>query len=79
MGPLLLKGWQEAPANGLSLLVGFYVTIILVTLGIMLLFAGARNSWAACVSRTLLGISGIAMACFGFYELWLVFKGIWPN
>ena len=25
MGPLLLKGWRESPANGISLLVIFYV------------------------------------------------------
>jgi threonine/homoserine/homoserine lactone efflux protein len=78
MGPLLLKGWQEAPANGLSLLVGFYATIIIVTLGIMLIFAGARNLGPR-VSRTIVGISAIAMACFGFYELWLVLKMVLPN
>jgi hypothetical protein len=69
MGPLLLKGWRETPANGISLLVGFYTTMILVTLGIILVFAFARNLGPS-VSRTLVGISAIAMACFGFYELW---------
>ena len=69
MGPLLLKGWRETPVNGISLLVGFYTAMILVTLGIILLFAFAR-SLGPRVSRTLVGISAIAMACFGFYELW---------
>ena len=78
MGPLLLKGWQEAPANGLSLLVGFYTTMILTTLGIMLLFSGARNLGPR-VSRTLVGISAIAMACFGIYELWSGLKMVWPS
>lgn len=73
LGPLLLKGWREAPGNGISLLVGFYVTMILVTLGIMLLFTAARNLGPR-VSRTLVGISAVAIACFGFYELWLGLK-----
>jgi threonine/homoserine/homoserine lactone efflux protein len=73
MGPLLLKGWREAPANGISLLLGFYSAMILVTLGIILLFSAARNLGAR-VSRTLVGISAIAMAAFGFYELWMGLK-----
>jgi hypothetical protein len=44
--------------------------MILVTLGIMLQFAVARNL-SPRVNRSLVGISSIAMACFGLYELWL--------
>jgi threonine/homoserine/homoserine lactone efflux protein len=73
MGPLLLKGWRETPANGISLLLGFYSAMILVTVGTILLFAAARNLGAR-VSRTLVGISAFAMACFGSYELWLGLK-----
>jgi threonine/homoserine/homoserine lactone efflux protein len=73
MGPLLLKGWRESPANGISLLIGFYSAMILVTFGIILLFSAARNLGTR-VSRTLVGISAFAMAGFGFYELWLVLK-----
>jgi threonine/homoserine/homoserine lactone efflux protein len=69
MGPLLLKGWRETPINGISLLIGFYSAMIFVTLGIILLFAFARN-FGPRVSRTLVGISAIAMTFFGFYELW---------
>lgn len=70
MGPLLLKGWRETPSNGIALLAGFYTTMIFVTLGIMLLFAAARNLGPR-VSRALVGVSAIALACFGLYELWL--------
>ena len=28
MGPLLLKAWQEAPVNGIILLIGFYATMV---------------------------------------------------
>jgi threonine/homoserine/homoserine lactone efflux protein len=77
MGPLLLKGWRETPINGVALLVGFYTTMILVAVGIMLIFGAARNLGPR-VSRILLGISAIAMAGFGFYELWSGLKVIFP-
>jgi threonine/homoserine/homoserine lactone efflux protein len=70
MGPLLLKGWRETPGNGIALLVGFYSTIIVSSMGIILLFATTRN-FAPRISRVLVGISVIALACFGFYQLWL--------
>ena len=70
MGPLLLKGWRETPVNGIALLLGFYVTMVACTMGIILLFAGARNLGPK-VSRALVGISALALTCFGIYELWL--------
>jgi threonine/homoserine/homoserine lactone efflux protein len=76
MGPLLLEGWRETPANGIALLIGFYLTMIIVSLGIMLLFAGARNLGPR-VSRALLGVSAIALVCFGLYELWLGTGPFW--
>jgi threonine/homoserine/homoserine lactone efflux protein len=76
MGPLLIKGWREAPINGIALLIGFYTTMILVTLGIMLLFSGARNLGPR-ISRALVGLSAIALVCFGLYELWLGAGAYW--
>lgn len=76
MGPLLLKGWLESPANGIALLIRFYTTMVLVTLGIMLLFATARNL-GPLVSRGLVGISSIALTGFGLYELWLGIGAFW--
>jgi uncharacterized BrkB/YihY/UPF0761 family membrane protein len=70
MGPLLLKAWRETPSHGIALLVGFYATMILVTLGIMLLFSLARNLGPQII-RILVGISAIALICFGLYELLL--------
>ena len=77
MGPLLLKGWRETPFNGIALLVGFYATMILVAVGIILIFGATRNLGPR-VSRILLGLSAIAMAGFGFYELWSGLKVIFP-
>ena len=78
MGPLLLKGWREAPSNGIALLAGFYTILILVTLGIMLLFSFARNLGPR-VSRALVGISAIALIILGLYEVWLGIRALWSS
>lgn len=73
-GPILLAGWREAPANGISFLVGFYVAMILSLAGIIILFGTARHLGPK-VNRAMLGMSVIALACFGFYQLWLGVSG----
>lgn len=70
MGPLLLKGWRETPGHGIALLVGFYGTLVLSTMGIILLF-GLASNFGPRVSRILVAVSAIALAGFGVYELWL--------
>ncbi len=73
MGPLLLKAWRETPANGISLLVSFYGTLI-VTLALMITIFGSLKKLPALVSRTLLLLSSIALALLGIYDLWLGIK-----
>jgi threonine/homoserine/homoserine lactone efflux protein len=69
-GPVLLAGWREAPANGIGFLTGFYVAMIVSLAGIILLFGTARHLGPK-VNRAMLGISVVALACFGLYQLWL--------
>ncbi len=69
LGPLLLKGWREAPANSVALLAGFYGTMVLSLAGTIVLFAAARNLGPR-VTRVLIGLSSVALACFGCYLLW---------
>lgn len=69
MGPLLLKGWREAPLHGIALLLGFYGTIVLSSIGIVALFSSAR-SLGPRINRILIGISAAALAGFSFYLLW---------
>jgi|WetSurMetagenome_2_1015567.scaffolds.fasta_scaffold87268_3 threonine/homoserine/homoserine lactone efflux protein len=69
MGPLLLKGWIERPLNGIVLLAGFYTTIVLSQMGIVLLFAHA-GKLGKNTNRVLIGLSAIGLACFGMYEVW---------
>jgi len=70
LGPLFLKGWREAPAHGFAVVAGFYGTMIASLAGIVLVFDGARQAGAR-VTRALVGVSAVALAGFGLYQLWL--------
>lgn len=69
-GPLLLKGWAEAPVNGIAMVSGFYATIISTSAAVILLFAGIGKLFPR-VNRILIGVSVVALALFGCYQLWL--------
>jgi threonine/homoserine/homoserine lactone efflux protein len=69
-GPILLRGWRESPVFGLGFLAGFYATVTLGLITIILLFGKARELGPK-VNRALIGISTIALLCFGLYQLWL--------
>lgn len=69
-GPILLTGWRETPVNGLGFLVSFYSAIVLSLGGIIVVFGTARRLGPK-VSRVLLGMSAIALAGFGLYQLWV--------
>jgi len=70
LGPLLLRGWRESPANGVAVVAGFYAAMVACLAGIVLLFHAARRIGPA-VNRVLIGLSAIALAGFGVYQLWL--------
>ena len=69
-GPILLKGWRDTSSYGIGFLAGFYVTIVSGLVGIILLFGLARELGPK-VNRALIGISAVALFCFGLYQLWL--------
>jgi threonine/homoserine/homoserine lactone efflux protein len=69
MGPILIKGLNEAPSSGIALLVGFYSTMIMTSIGMVILFAAARNLGPK-VNKISIGISSIALGMFGVYQLW---------
>ena len=71
-GPILLKGWRETPINGIGFLIGFYVTLISSLAALILIF-GTAAKLGPKFNRMLLGISAIALTCFGLYQLWLGF------
>jgi threonine/homoserine/homoserine lactone efflux protein len=73
-GPVLLRGWRESPILGLGFLAGFYVTVTLGLIAIILLFGKARELGPK-VNRALIGISALALFCFGLYQLWSGVRG----
>jgi len=70
LGPIFLEGWKLAPINGIAMIIGFYVTMILTLAGIIILFGFARKMGPK-VSKILLGLSSIVLFAFGIYQLWL--------
>jgi threonine/homoserine/homoserine lactone efflux protein len=75
-GPILLRGWRSAPANGVGFLVSFYCALVLSLTTIVLLFGSARRLGTK-VNHVFLGISALALAGFGLYQLWIGFSGVW--
>lgn len=73
-GPILVKGWRETPIQGLSLLLGFYISFISALMLIIFIF-GTAAKIGPKVNRAMLGISAIALFLFGLYQLW---QGIMP-
>ena len=73
-GPILLAGWRETPVNGIGFLAGFYVTMVLCLAAIILVF-GTAARLGPKVNRMLLGVSAVALFCFGMYQLWLGVAG----
>lgn len=73
-GPILLKAWQQSPLSTASFLGGFYAAMIFCLLGIMLLFNSARQL-GDTVSRTLLGLSALALTVLGCMQLWSATAG----
>ncbi|MBI3172395.1 MAG: LysE family transporter [Chloroflexi bacterium] len=69
-GPILLRGWRETPFNGIGFLAGFYIVLVLSFMAIILAF-GTAQRFGPRVNRMLLGVSTVALFCFGVYQLWL--------
>lgn len=73
-GPILVRGWREATVNGIGFLAGFYATLVLGLATIILVFGIARK-FGNKFNRIMVGISAIALFCFGLYQLWLGITG----
>jgi threonine/homoserine/homoserine lactone efflux protein len=69
MGPLFIKGYNNAPINGITLIVSFYTTIVLCQAGIIILFGLARNLGPK-ITRITLAVASVGLAAFGVYLLW---------
>ena len=68
IGPLFLEGWKHQAAYGFSVLAGFYLTMFLFTILIIVLFELARDRGPR-VQQILLGLSALFLAMFGVSSL----------
>ena len=69
LGPLTIQAWREAPSHAAALVCAFYTTMVAATAVLVLLLASAR-SLGPRIGRALVGLSAVALACFGAYQLW---------
>lgn len=69
MGPMLIKGWSENPLNGIVLVTGFYSSMFIYSAIMVVIFALA-GKLGPRITRVSIGISVLAFALFGVYELW---------
>lgn len=67
-GPLLIRGWNEDPARGLAFVGGFYAAMLAGLVTLVILFGSARQLGPQ-VNRALIGLSALALAGFGAYQL----------
>jgi threonine/homoserine/homoserine lactone efflux protein len=74
-GPILAAGWRQSPGLGIGFLAGFYVAMVGSLVGQIVLFATARHLGAR-VNRILIGVSALALAGFGLYQLWQGLSGV---
>jgi len=73
-GPILIAGWRETPVFGISFMLGFYITFVLCLM-LMIFIFGTMQALGQKVRRALIGVSAIALLCFGLYQLWLGIGG----
>jgi len=67
-GPILVAGWRESPAFGLSFIGGFYLTLVGGLAAIVLVF-GLAARFGEGINRAMLGVSAVALLVFGLYQL----------
>jgi threonine/homoserine/homoserine lactone efflux protein len=77
MGPMMIKGWNDAPRNGIALITGFYISMIIYSVIMVILFSSAGNLGPR-VNRISLIFSVIAFILFGFYQLWAGIMAFYP-
>jgi threonine/homoserine/homoserine lactone efflux protein len=69
LGPLLIQTWRESPSSGIAFVASFYLVFVAATLVLLALLAGARAAGPR-LGRALVGVSAVALAAFGLYQVW---------
>lgn len=68
MGPVFLEGWNIQPIYGLSVVISFYLTLVVFLSIIIILFSTARQLGPK-VSKLFIGLSALALFLFAVYQL----------
>jgi threonine/homoserine/homoserine lactone efflux protein len=68
-GPLIIATWRDSSSNALAIVLGFYLAMIGLNATIVLLFAQAARLGDR-VRKSMVGLSGVALAGFGLYQVW---------
>jgi threonine/homoserine/homoserine lactone efflux protein len=69
LGPVLLDAWRQRPSHGVAFAGAFYAAMVAVAAGIVVAVSAA-HAFGPKVARGLIGVSAIALAGFGLYQLW---------
>ena len=69
IGPLVIQAWQVSLWSALALVGVFYAAMISLNIVLILLFGQAAR-FGNQVRKTMLGLSVLALAGFGLYQLW---------
>ena len=69
IGPLIVSTWRENHSNALSIVLAFYFAMIGLNFAVVLLFGQAAR-FGNQVRKAMLGLSVLALAGFGAYQLW---------
>lgn len=69
IGPLIVTAWRDNSANALSIVLGFYFAMVALNMSVVLLFGQAAR-FGNQVRKVMLGLSVLALAGFGVYQLW---------
>ncbi|MBN1565854.1 MAG: LysE family transporter, partial [Anaerolineae bacterium] len=67
-GPILLEAWHDAARHGIAFLGAFYVALVGLTVGFVIVFALARHLGPQMI-RMLSGISAVVLFGFGVYQI----------
>jgi threonine/homoserine/homoserine lactone efflux protein len=70
MGPILLTGWKESPADGVAMLAAFYLVLILVN-AVIILVVSIAHRFSPRLRQGLMIASAIGLGVFGVYQLWM--------
>ena len=68
-GPIVIEGWRQSPAIGLSFVVGFYIALI-GGFAAFIILLGTASRFGPRVSRILGFVAALALFIFGLYQLW---------